>query len=78
MYKALKTKVKLNNQQKTLMAQHAGYPRWVYNWGVERVFKVFRKILDPPQPPLIRGEPYSKSPFFKGDNGGSPRQENTP
>ncbi|NEQ03901.1 MAG: ABC transporter substrate-binding protein [Moorea sp. SIO3F7] len=38
--------------------------------------------LDPPQPPLIRGEPYSKSPllrgepyskspFFKGDLGGS-------
>ncbi|AOY81598.1 hypothetical protein BJP36_18430 [Moorena producens JHB] len=33
---------------------------------------------DPPQPPLIRGEPYSKSPFFKGDLGGSPRQEDTP
>nr|WP_293085277.1 alpha-mannosidase [Moorena sp. SIO3H5] len=29
---------------------------------------------DPPQPPLIRGEPYSKSPFFKGDNGGSATQ----
>ncbi|NEO46097.1 helix-turn-helix domain-containing protein [Moorena bouillonii] len=34
MYKALKTKVKLNNQHKTLMAQHAGYSRWVYNWGL--------------------------------------------
>ncbi|WAN69923.1 helix-turn-helix domain-containing protein [Moorena producens JHB] len=28
MYKALKTTLKLNNQQKTLMAQHAGYCRW--------------------------------------------------
>ncbi|NEO37392.1 MAG: IS200/IS605 family element transposase accessory protein TnpB [Moorea sp. SIOASIH] len=34
MYKALKTKLKLNNYQKTLMAQHAGYSRWVYNWGL--------------------------------------------
>ncbi|WP_149031488.1 MULTISPECIES: helix-turn-helix domain-containing protein [Moorena] len=31
---ALKTKLKLNNQHKTLMAQQAGYCRWVYNWGL--------------------------------------------
>ena len=28
--------------------------------------------FDPPQPPLKKGEPDSKSPFFKGDLGGSP------
>ncbi|NEO95490.1 MAG: hypothetical protein F6K56_37055 [Moorea sp. SIO3G5] len=33
---------------------------------------------DPPQPPLIRGEPYSKSPFFKGDLGGSPNLRTPP
>ncbi|NEQ81573.1 MAG: helix-turn-helix domain-containing protein [Moorea sp. SIO2I5] len=33
-YKALKTKLKLNTQHKTLMAQHAGYSRWVYKWGL--------------------------------------------
>ena len=27
--------------------------------------------FDPPQPPLKKGEPDSKSPFFKGDLGGS-------
>ncbi len=27
------TKLKLNNRQKTLMAKHAGFSRWVYNWG---------------------------------------------
>ncbi|GGA49675.1 hypothetical protein CYANOKiyG1_68900 [Okeania sp. KiyG1] len=34
MYKSIRTKLKLNNQQKTLLAQHAGYSRWVYNWGL--------------------------------------------
>ncbi|NEP87544.1 MAG: IS200/IS605 family element transposase accessory protein TnpB [Okeania sp. SIO2C2] len=32
--KSIKTKLKLNNKQKTLLAQHAGYSRWVYNWGL--------------------------------------------
>ncbi len=32
--KSIKTKLKLNNKQKTLFAQHAGYSRWVYNWGL--------------------------------------------
>ncbi|NEO81917.1 helix-turn-helix domain-containing protein, partial [Moorena sp. SIO4G3] len=31
MQRAFKTKLKLNNKQKTLMAQHAGYSRWVWN-----------------------------------------------
>ncbi|NEP82796.1 MAG: helix-turn-helix domain-containing protein [Okeania sp. SIO3B3] len=32
--KSIRTKLKLNNEQKTLMAQHAGYPRSCYNWGL--------------------------------------------
>ncbi len=32
--KSIHTKLKLNNKQKTLFAQHAGYSRWVYNWGL--------------------------------------------
>ncbi|NEO36345.1 MAG: IS200/IS605 family element transposase accessory protein TnpB [Moorea sp. SIOASIH] len=34
MQRAFKTKLKLNNKQKTLMAQHAGYSRWVWNWAL--------------------------------------------
>ncbi len=32
--KSIRTKPKLNNKQKTMMAQHAGYSRWCYNWGL--------------------------------------------
>ncbi|MGD1804776.1 RNA-guided endonuclease InsQ/TnpB family protein [Dapis sp. BLCC M126] len=32
--KSVRTKLKLNNKQKTLLAQHAGYGRWCYNWGL--------------------------------------------
>ncbi|NET77526.1 transposase [Okeania hirsuta] len=32
--KSIRTKLKLNNRQKTLLAQHAGYSRWCYNWGL--------------------------------------------
>ncbi|NEO40236.1 MAG: hypothetical protein F6J90_29385 [Moorea sp. SIOASIH] len=41
-------------------------------------FQSFPQDLDPPQPPLLRGEPYSKSPFFKGDLGGSPSLKTRP
>ncbi len=34
-YLAYKTKLKLNNQQKTLMRQCAGYGRWVWNWALD-------------------------------------------
>ena len=34
-YLAYKTKLKLNNQQKTLMRQCAGYSRWVWNWALD-------------------------------------------
>ena len=33
-YLAYKTKLKINNQQKTLMRQCAGYSRWLWNWGL--------------------------------------------
>jgi putative transposase len=33
-YKAYRTKLDLNNQQRTLMAKHAGFARWVYNWAL--------------------------------------------
>ncbi len=32
---AYKTKLKLNNQQKTLMSQCGGYSRWVWNWALD-------------------------------------------
>ncbi len=32
---AYKTKLKLNNQQKTLMGQCGGYSRWVWNWALD-------------------------------------------
>ncbi|WP_293042954.1 NACHT domain-containing NTPase, partial [Moorena sp. SIO1F2] len=41
-------------------------------------FQSFPQDYDPPQPPLLRGEPYSKSPFFKGDLGGSPSLKTRP
>ncbi|MGB3514755.1 MAG: transposase [Microcoleaceae cyanobacterium] len=34
MHKSIRKKLKLNNKQKTLFAQHAGYSRWCYNWGL--------------------------------------------
>ncbi|GGA49017.1 hypothetical protein CYANOKiyG1_68140 [Okeania sp. KiyG1] len=32
--KSFKTKLKLNNKQKTLLAKHAGVARHAYNWGL--------------------------------------------
>lgn len=31
---AIKRELKLNNKEKTLMAKHAGYSRWIYNYGL--------------------------------------------
>jgi putative transposase len=42
-----KTKLKLNNQQKTLMAQHAGYSRWVFNWGLKAWNETSKEGLKP-------------------------------
>jgi putative transposase len=31
---SFKTELKLNNQQRTMMAKHAGVARHAYNWGL--------------------------------------------
>lgn len=36
---SFKTELKLNNQQKTLMAKHAGVARHAYNWGLATCFQ---------------------------------------
>ncbi|NEO37673.1 MAG: CRTAC1 family protein [Moorea sp. SIOASIH] len=50
--------------------------------GTRACFQSFPQDDDPPQPPLIRGEPYSKSPergiARSGDNGGSPSLKTCP
>ena len=40
-YLAYKTKLKLNNQQKTLMRQCAGYRQWLWNWGLNLKQKAY-------------------------------------
>jgi putative transposase len=42
-YLAYKTKLKLNNQQKTLMRQCAGYGRWVWNWALDFKEKAYKE-----------------------------------
>ncbi|WP_293144883.1 helix-turn-helix domain-containing protein [Okeania sp. SIO3I5] len=32
---SIKTKLKVNNKQKTILAKHAGVARHAYNWGIE-------------------------------------------
>ncbi|MGB3512619.1 MAG: transposase [Microcoleaceae cyanobacterium] len=34
LHRSFKTKLKLNNQQKTILAKHAGVARHAYNWGL--------------------------------------------
>jgi putative transposase len=46
-YKAIKTKLKLNNYQVTLMAKHAGFSRWVYNWGLRLWSEGYKEGLKP-------------------------------
>ena len=41
-----RTKLKLNLQQRKLMAQHAGYSRWVYNWGLATLTSCSKKSPD--------------------------------
>lgn len=38
-----RTKLKLNQLQRTLMAQHAGYSRWVYNWGLATKIRLYEE-----------------------------------
>ncbi len=44
-YLAYKTKLKLNNQQKTLMRQCAGYGRWVWNWALNFKQKAYKEDI---------------------------------
>ncbi|MGB3206280.1 MAG: RNA-guided endonuclease TnpB family protein [Crinalium sp.] len=47
MYKAYRTKLDLNNEEKTLMAKHAGFARWVYNWGLRLWKDGYKEGLKP-------------------------------
>jgi putative transposase len=40
---SFKTELKLNNQQKTMMAKHAGVARHAYNWGLATCFQALEK-----------------------------------
>ena len=44
-YLAYKTKLKLNNQQKTLMRQCAGYSRWLWNWALDFKQKAYTEAI---------------------------------
>lgn len=39
---AIKLQLKLNNQERTLMAQHAGFSRFVYNYGLT----LYKQVMD--------------------------------
>ena len=53
MYKAFRTKLDLNNGQKTLMAKHAGFARWVYNWAL-RLWKDGVKVGLKPNATILK------------------------
>ena len=38
-----RTKLKLNLSQRKRVAQHAGYSRWVYNWGLATKIKLYQE-----------------------------------
>lgn len=46
-YKAFRTKLKLDNKQATLMAKHAGYARFVFNWGLRLWNEAYQDGLKP-------------------------------
>ena len=46
-YRAIKTKLKINNCLATLMAQHAGYSRWVWNWALRLWDEAYKARLKP-------------------------------
>ena len=39
---AIKLELKLNNRERTLMAQHAGFSRFVYNYGLA----LYKQVMD--------------------------------
>ncbi|NEP30060.1 RNA-guided endonuclease TnpB family protein [Moorena sp. SIO3B2] len=47
MQRGFKTQLKLNNRQKTLMAQHAGYSRWLWNWALNMWNESYKAGLKP-------------------------------
>ncbi len=46
--KSFKTKLKLNNQQKTILAKHAGVARHAYNWGLATCIKEYEETQKRP------------------------------
>ncbi|MDT9206660.1 MAG: helix-turn-helix domain-containing protein, partial [Limnospira sp. PMC 1261.20] len=46
-YKAFRTKLKLNDRHRTLMAKHAGYARFVFNWGLHLWRSAYEEGLKP-------------------------------
>ncbi|NES70983.1 MAG: helix-turn-helix domain-containing protein, partial [Okeania sp. SIO2D1] len=46
--KSIKTKLKLNNQQKTILAKHAGVARHAYNWGLATCIKEYESTKKRP------------------------------
>jgi putative transposase len=46
-YQAFRTKLKLDNKQLTLMAKHAGYARFVFNWGLRLWNEAYKEGLKP-------------------------------
>lgn len=41
--RSFKTKLKLNNQQKTILAKHAGVARHAYNWGLQTCLETLKR-----------------------------------
>ncbi|WP_287279223.1 MULTISPECIES: transposase [unclassified Okeania] len=46
--KSFKTKLKLNNKQKTILAKHAGVARHAYNWGLATCIKEYEETKKRP------------------------------
>ena len=46
-YKAFKTKLRLSNKQSILIARHAGYSRWVWNWALALWSYAYKEGLKP-------------------------------
>jgi putative transposase len=64
MQRAFKTKLKLNNKQKTLMAQHAGYSRWIWNWALNLWSQAYDADLKPSANPLKKFYTHHIKPLY--------------
>ncbi len=47
MLRSFKTKLKLDDRQATVMARHAGYSRWIYNWALRLWGEAYQAGLKP-------------------------------